>query len=156
MNAQANTQTDAQIIATVTAAVALHRASKAVMASRIDALLMSIPDSIEIAGHTISYVRIEARCSQWANGAYPTSGTGRGHVIDGTHTVIEHDLSHFDGHNQQHQIGHVRLASSNARLTWASAKLLREIARELPGALLAYAARKTAEAAAIAAETPAS
>jgi hypothetical protein len=140
-----NTQTDAQIIATIKAAVQLHRDSAENLTTRITALLEPIPGSTKITagGHTISYRTVYAECSQWGNGAYPCTGSRKAYVIDGDYVMGRPDCSFFDGKNHQYQINtrrwSLREDTSSDDLRTIPVGILREIAKDLPSALLAYA-----------------
>lgn len=134
--------TDQQIIEAVKQAVALHRDSKKNMEARLCRLLDPLPGTtvLAVAGFPIAYRTVYAACSQWASHDYPCTGEGSAYVIDGDFTIGEIDCSFFDGSNHQYQFGGVFLdREKTRRLRTARAELLREIARELPEALLQYA-----------------
>ena len=138
------TQTDAQIIATLTAAVKLHKDSAANLSDRVQDLMEPLPHAtkLTVAGHTIAYRTVYATCSQWGNGAYPRTGSRKAYVIDGNYVIGRPDCSFFDGNNHQDQINSrcwSLTADGEEDLRTVPVGILREIAKELPAALLAYA-----------------
>lgn len=146
----ANKMTDKQIIETVKAATALHRESKHNLVVRMRDLLDPV-SSLTVGQHRLEWQAIYAQCSQWGDHSHAVTNSEGEWVIDGKYTLGQRDLSFFDGHNQQYMFGPICSdASCEDPIPQASATILREIARDLPAALLEFARKKTEQATAMA------
>ncbi len=136
-------KTDSEIIEALTKSIALHAESKDRLVERMMSLLDPLPAGmrLSVGNHTITFAKVFGPCSQWANRAYATVGKTNAYIIDGVMTLGTVDVSFFDGNNHQSQFGdHYLDRDCSDRVKPASAKILREIARELPAALISYAA----------------
>ena len=139
---------DQEIIANLKSSIALHREAKSGLVRRMEASLNPMPASgLVVSGHHLVWRTVYAQCSQWGHNSRAMTGQKGCWVIDGERTLGEPDCSFFDGSNQQSQFGGLYLDTDcTERVRPATAAQLREIARELPEALLAYAAAKNAAA----------
>lgn len=136
-----------------------HRATRDALAEAIVTMLEPLPNgtTIKTPSHTVEMRQVFCGCSQWANSTWDVTGEADGYLVDWD-LIRDERPSVWDGHNCHHRRTPLYLSVNDhdiddddgipghgPGLRLATAKTLRSLARELPGAIAEYVARKQAE-----------